>query len=260
MKYLNAYFDEYGFIRQYQEGVMENYIDANFLNSNYWYLMDDNFMMYETFDCFKDNNKLIRYFKNFDYLHGVSESEYSRYTDSNTVSRDNSKGFICMAGRLGEHKWVRRFTLDCIKRGFFYQNKITNQGEKKLFADFCGPEDFATLIRASYNKSYLPLFLPLLLVTDLFFLLNIVIHVIRSFFQPTYCSTVFHTMSCLLQFNQTIHTPFSYIASKLFLFRRKPQGYEEYDVLEACLRRYSRAPYDPPIYNVCKHYNVKELL
>jgi len=262
MKYMDNYLDSSGFICQ-RDNKSENYIDSNFLTSNYlyqsMYLDAKSFVKGVSLDhqghlfnkyYTTSSGKLMRYHKNFDYLKSANKLEYSRYTDYNTVSRDNSMGHIILRAKLGCYAQNRQFLYDIIKRGFTFQNKITVKGEPKFIADLCGPEHLATILRSCWSPDKLKYLYPLFLVLDLFFLLSILVHVIRSYYDSYYCSTVFHTMSAMLQFKETLQTPISKLSTLLFFLRKKPTGYESYGTLESCLRRYSRSSFDPPIYDL----------
>jgi hypothetical protein len=264
MKNMKNFLDPEGFVQQ-KSDKMENFIDSNFLNSNMlyfktklreslWYNNKQVSFMSELFlKKYKEKEGVFRrYYQNFDKLKGADPLEYTRYTDPNHLSRDNSMGHIVLAAEMDYSSEVRSFLWKTIKRKMFFQNKITVKGEKKPFPDFCGPENLAIILRAAFKDKETLLFLmyPLLLVLDTFLLLSMLVLWIRSLFDYNFCSTMLHNASSLLFVKDTLPTPFSIIATKVFLNRKKPKGYESYGVLEACLRRYSRAPYDPPIYEI----------
>jgi hypothetical protein len=169
----------------------------------------------------------------------------------NHVSRDNSMGYIMMLGKFGYHEDVRKILLNIVKRGSFFQNTHTVKGERKLLPDLCGPEQYSVILRASTQKKYLLLLYPLILLLDFFFMLSILIHVVKSHYDPSHTSTINHELSAVLQAKDTVQTPFSWIAEKLFLNYRLPMiGYPDKENLVSCMKYYSRSSYDPPVYEI----------
>lgn len=180
-----------------------------------------------------------------------SPDEVPLYTNPNTLSRDNHIGYLILLGYMGNKSEVRKVAENIIKRGSFFQNKITNKGVKKPFADFCGPSQWSILARAMFNKTDLHTFILPLLILDFFFMLSILVHVLKSWYDPTYASTVYHEVSALVQAKVTIETPFTKIATFLmFKCRRGVKEFPDKSPVVSALKYYSRGKYDPPIYEV----------
>lgn len=255
------YLDEKGFIIQKSRRKI-NAIDSNFLTSGVLYqklvlgdtewidgrplevvgnLVKDNYLTEE--------GHIKRYWKNYEKLTGSNPLETRWYTDPSHVSRDNSMNMIMLLGKLGHHEEVRKILFNIVKRGSFFQNTHTVKGERKFLPDLCGPEQYSVILRASTHKNYLLFLYPLFLFLDLFFLLSILVHVLKSKKDPTYASTVHHYLSAVLQTTDTIQTPFSWLAKKLFLNYRDPvpEFYDKEPIVSA-MKYYSRSDYDPPIY------------
>lgn len=254
MKRIEDYFDDKGFIVQ-RHGIYFNAIDANFLNTNYYYQKlqydkspDTVLKAIEVFEIFQKRPGIIKRYYTRETPKGTKaphSMEQLLWYDSRTVSRDNSMGWIVLAGYLNERESVKIFAKRCLKRFSFFQNTRTVRGEKKIVPDFCSFAEWATIIRACYEKP----FYPLLLFLDLFFLLDIVIKVIKSNYSNDN-STVFHTVSCLYQ-KKDISTFLSNWATILYFnFLVKPKGYENEMPIVANLKQYSDYKYDPPIYEV----------
>jgi hypothetical protein len=257
MKKLERFIDDYTFLVQKTPDHF-NAVDSNFLTTNALYqklASEDNewvngnkctttaiLALYRFFT----NGKIRRY-------HSIQDSEEGRlWTDPRTVSRDNSIGYIILAGFMGETNRVKKIALDILKRGSFFQNTHTTKGKRKFLPDFCGLSTWSIIYRALFQKKSLVLFLYLL---DFFWLLHLIVHVLKSHTKYFQTSTVFHQVSALIQTKLTKETLFSKLGfSFYFLFHRSFKDYfEEGDngVISA-LRYYSRAKYDPPIYDITK--------
>ena len=175
MKEMKHFLDHKGYLFQ-RDGHKFNYIDSNFLTTNCifqkavlgdlgWY----NGRVLSTIatrarDDYSESKGVIRrYHSNFDKILGANPEETRRYTDPNHVSRDNSMGYLMMCGYFGYKSTVRSFMYHTLTRGSFFQNTHTVKGEKKALADFCGPEQWAVLVRAGFPKWVLLLFYPVVL-------------------------------------------------------------------------------------------------
>jgi hypothetical protein len=102
-------------------------------------------------------------------------------------------------------------------------------------------------------KWALILLLPLLLVCDVFFMLSLVFHVLKSCYDPTYASTVYHEVSACFQAKDVFPTPFTAIGRYIFLkFRRPVEGYPAESGVISALKYYSRSSFDPPIFEVSR--------
>lgn len=261
IKNINNFMDYRGFLVQKKPGGHKyNAVDSNFLNTNWAFqslLVEDSKQKRVDADLILKTYRtmpgvLRRYWKNDRNVHNNEESVI--WTDPRTVSRDNSIGYICLAGYMGHYKSMRSFAWGVLKRGSFFQNTRTTKGKPKLVPDFCGLTQWSTLLRACFKPGVLVALYPVLLFLDVFFMLSLIFDVLRSKFKPNHCSTVFHTVSAIMQKRVTLPTPFSALGGWVyFKFLSKPDGYimDEHAVI-SCLRYYSRASYDPPIYNVTK--------
>lgn len=261
MKKMINYLDRKGYLIQ-KSSYKTNMIDSNFLTTNTIYqkaVLGDK----KWFDGkplsdiangamidFRDSEGVIRrYHENYSELKGANPQETNWYKDPRHVSRDNSMGYIMMLGKFGYHDEVRKILFNIVKRGSFFQNTHSVKGERKPLPDLCGPEQYSVILRASTQQNKLLILYPLILFLDLFFFLSILVHTIKSYYDPTHTSTIHHELSAILQAKDTIQTPFSWLAEKIFLKYRLPvKGYPDKEALVSCVKYYSRSDYDPPIY------------
>lgn len=263
MKNIKDYMDKKGYIVQKTPGK-QNMIDSNFLTVNLLY--QKMFLGHsEWFDGrnIKDvatsavmdfssvSGGIRRYWRNFDDLEGANILETARYTDTSTVSRDNSMGYISLLGKLGHHVHARKILLEIVKRGSFFQNTVTVKGVKKTVPDLCGPSQYAIILRSCFSNNTLFFLFPLICVLDTFLFLNQLVHVLQSYYDPTHTSTIHHRITSILRCRDTIQTPFSYLSEKLLVKCRK-KVYSEFGTLESATRYYSRSVYDAPIYDITK--------
>jgi hypothetical protein len=260
MKDFKKYLDKKHLLFQ-KSGSKQNYIDSNFLNTNSLFqksiIGDTNwfnnngleYMSNVMKTTYRANKGVIRrYSDNFGALPGTSSEETTRYNNPNHVSRDNSMGYLMMLSRFGGKAEVSSFMWNTLMRGSFFQNTHTVKGIKKTVPDFCGPEQWALLIRAGFSKPMLILLYPLLMVLDVFLMLNYVWHVLQSFYSPYHTSTVFHMLSGVLLLKTSMQTPCSFIAEKVFLnCRKSPEGYHHKEAIVNAMAYYSRQTYDPPL-------------
>lgn len=259
---MKNYLDKKGFLIQKSDKRI-NCIDSNFLTTNIafqkLYLGEQWVNEYSPLDISKKALKaysdqygvIRRYYENFDTLLGANPEETARYTNPNHVSRDNSMGYMMLSGHVGEKGFVRSFLWKTIKRFSFFQNTHTVKGEKKIVPDFCGPSQYAILLRAALPKFLLVLLYPLILLLDIFYFLSYTFHVIQSRFDPTHTSTVLHMLSGVLMCRSTIQTPFSYLAEKVFInYRKQVPDFEDEEPIVSAMKYYSRKSYDPPVYEV----------
>lgn len=262
MKKIKDFLDKRQYLIQKSDSKI-NCIDSNFLTTNIalqkfylgenWVNGDDLILVSKSIlKDYSDRYGVIRrYYENFDKLLGSNPEETKRYKNPNHVSRDNSMGYLMLSGHIGKKGFVRQFIINMLKRGSFFQNTHTVKGEKKLVPDFCGPSQYALLLRAGLPQPLLILLYPLLLIVDFFYLLSYTFHVLQSWYDPTHTSTVPHMLSGVLTCRSTIQTPFSYLAEKVFInYRKQVPNYEDKEPIVSALKYYSRKPYDPPIYLV----------
>jgi len=263
-KVITDFLDNKGYLIQ-KDNVSQNMIDSNFLTSNMLYqktlLGDDawfngislsqtthNFLV----DYTTPEGLIRRYYKDFtgdQVPSGADEAETSRYTNPNHVSRDNSLGFIMMLGKFGYRKAARSLLYKILLRGSFFQNNIKVNGDKKLLPDLCGFEQYSILLRACFTRKTLLLLYPLILFLDMFFLLSIILHVLKSYYDPTHTSTCLHELSAVAQAKDTLDTPFTILARYLFLNKRRPvPEFPDKEPIVSALKYYSRFTYDPPIF------------
>jgi hypothetical protein len=255
------FLDEKGFVIQ-KSATKQNMIDSNYLTTNLIYQklvlgdsnwFDGNGLPYtagHAAAAYSHSKGYIRrYWRNYAQLIGANPQETIRYTLPNHVSRDNSMGYIMMLGKLGLHSQAREVLFNIIKRGSFFQNTHTVKGVKKIVPDFCGPEQYSVILRSCFSKNILLLMYPLLMLLDCFFLLNVIVHVAKSYYDPTHTSTCHHGLSAVLQNRDTYRTPASFIAEKLYLSVRKSvPNYPDSEPVVSAVKYYSRAEYDAPIY------------
>lgn len=263
-KVITDFLDNKGYLIQ-KDASRQNMIDSNFLTSNMLYqkalLGDHSWFNGNVLPWVARNVKddyrtpegsIRRYYKDFtgDQVPiGADEAETSRYTNPNHVSRDNSLGFIMMLGKFGYRKAARSLLYKILLRGSFFQNTHTVSGTKKFLPDLCGLEQYSIILRACFTPPILLLLLPLLLVTDLFFLLSIAVHVVKSYYDPTHTSTCLHELSAVAQAKDTFDTPFTILARYLFLNKRRPvPEFPDKEPIVSALKYYSRFTYDPPIF------------
>ena len=249
-----------------------NCIDSNFLTSNTIYqkavMGDHSWINGRSLsniasvarDAYRADKGLIRrYNKNYGSLPGANSEETKRYTDPNHCSRDNSIGYIIMLGKYGYTDDVKDISLNIIKRGSLFQNKIKVDGSKKFMPDLCDPGQYGILMRAALSKSDLYLGYLVLMICDLFMLLNVGIHVLQSKKDPTHTSTVYHMISALMQAKDTVETPFSKLATYLLLNKRSGvPGFEHDEPVVSAMKYYSRTSYDPPLEEIVER-SVKYL-
>lgn len=255
------FLDDNGFLRQIDSRKV-NYIDTNFLTTNtiYQKIMLGDIFWYDKSNIESTankclhmlyrNGKIIRYYKNFPMLIGTSTLETIRYTDYRTVSRDNSMGYLILAGHMGQKDKVKKFMWDTLLRFSFFQNTLTVKGERKLLPDLCGPSQWSVLLRAGFTKPSLILMYPLLLVLDFFYMLSYIFHVARSYTNPSHTSTVHHMLSAVIQAKKNVPTVFTYIAEKVFKMRKQVTDFKRADSLTSAMSYYSRQTYDPKIEHV----------
>jgi hypothetical protein len=260
MKNFKGYQDKKGYLIQ-KSKTKQNMIDSNFLTTNAIFqkaVIGDtewlngnglSYMAHQARIDYRESEGVIRrYYENFGKLIGSESAETRIYTNPDHVSRDNSMGYLMMCGHFGFKSDVRAFLWNTIKRGSFFQNRITVKGEEKTLPDLCGPENYAVLLRAALPKWALVLLYPLLLVLDSFLLLSYVWHVIQSRFDATHTSTVLHMLSGLLLCRTTIQTPFSKLAEIIFLnCRSHVREFEDKEPVVSAVKYYSRKSYDPPM-------------
>lgn len=256
--YILRYFaDETGFLVQKHNDKI-NAVDSNFLTTNALYQAsvsgDDKWLdSLSVKACsilaihrFMKDGKLIRYQKNIDTEEG------KLWTDPRTVSRDNSLGYIILAGHLGESNRLKSYALDILKRGSFFQNTHTTKGERKFLPDFCGPGAWSIILRAIFqNRTSKLILYPL----DFFWSLSLILHVLKSHTKYFQTSTCFHEVSAIIQSKLTVQTLFSRIGSHVYLNYRKKfdEPYYDDNGVVSALKYYSRAKYDPPIYEITKN-------
>ena len=261
MKQLRDFLDNKGYLIQKKVPTATRYnaIDSNFLNSNTIYqqlLVNDTPKLRKKANNFlrdfqHEPGVLRRYYKN-DINVQINDYELNDecpyWKNPLTVSRDNSMGFIVLAGYMGRHDIMRKFALKTLMRGSFFQNKMTVKWEKKPIPDICGLGTWSTLLRSCFTKKQLYFMYPLLLILDFFFMLNLLFDTAFSYYDPDDCSTIYHTMSAIYQKKLTIETPFSFLGSLIYVnYRQSPPGFEKDHNIVGCLKHYSDASYDPPI-------------
>lgn len=268
MKKLDNFRDVKGYLVYKKHASAERYnaIDSNFLNSNTFYQQlltkESHHVRYAANRFIKEFQHapgiLRRYYKN-DRDVQINDQELNDecpyWMQPETVSRDNSMGFIVLAGYLGRYDVVRKFAVYTLKRGSFFQNVKTNKWEDKLVPDFCGLSQWATILRSCFGKKALIGLFPVLCVLDFFFMLALIWDVLYFRVNHHDYSTVFHTLSAVMQKKMTVQTPFSAIGCYVYLnYLPAPTDYNPKKAddhrIVACLKYYSNASYEPPIYDV----------
>ena len=243
-KKLIDFTDEKGCLVQKHLNGVYNAIDSNYLTTNYLYqdYVAGNANILSLGKCFEfldDKNNIIRYWENKDM-----DSESRLWSDSRTVSRDNSMGIICCLVELQEKEIIRKLAKDILKRKSFFQNVLTVKGVENI-PDYCIAE-WAVILRGLGTKMLYPLYYGF----DFLFMLSTVIYIIKNKTDNNYNSPLFHMVSQVECINRNSSTFFGKI-SKWLMYNHIPGNkiYTDKEPVISQLMEYSRMHYDPPIYN-----------
>lgn len=140
-------------------------------------------------------------------------------------SRDQQSAVVIGAGFSKNFPLVSSLFLNHLKRFGLYQNFQINgidvDGKKKFIqGDIATPEHFNLYVRA---LNLWPLY-PLLLLGDLFTVLNSLIIIYKSYRDADDTSNDLNHIAVCLQAKKSLPTPISYLARKLYRWFRKNAG------------------------------------
>lgn len=166
------------------------------------------------------------------YVRHPKISNPSWASNPRCFSRDQQRSLVVVMGSLKQKKKLWQIFWNHIKRGGFYQNDQEIDGKKKL-ADFASLNILGEYIRASYMAGIIPITVlwPVLLATDLFMLLEVVIN-----FIPWYNHNCWNNpdnadddnlIVSLLQAKKSLPTPISWLARKIYKWYRPIAGYTD---------------------------------
>lgn len=269
MKQLNDFRIKTDYLCQVKGAGRYNAIDANFLTCNFevqkFFATGKKPLRNEHIKAFSKLGSIVRFpFKHY------QDEESRLWDDPRTVSRDNSLGCLIalnlLCGKYGLSE-CRAFALKTIKRWSFFQNTHTVKGNKKLLPDWCGPDSWAVLLRACFEPGNSKALGLMLMPLDLMFTVNIMVFLVHCFFVRDYNSPLFHMISTVYFCNHS-HGNIVTRFNKWLLLTKTPVN-KEYSIKSGYFRRewkegfnkkyggvisqlgeYSRASYDPPIYDV----------
>lgn len=234
-------------VQKYSSGRF-NAVDSAYLTTNYIYQNyiggKDHINGLNLAYAFIDENFMFRRFP----ISHDQDSESRNWSNTNNCSRDNSMGTICCLTELGDHIAMKKVAKNIFKNKSFFQNTHTVKGIKKeVPPDFCIAE-WSVIYRGMLKEENRKWHYPVLLVLDLLMLINILIYIIKNWFDKTYNSPLFHMISTILCITRNSGT-FVGAISKWMLFNLLPQcpGYEDDSPVISQLMEYSRMNYDPPI-------------
>jgi hypothetical protein len=224
-------------------------VDSMFLTANTYYFLQRKFHFSPFYTKVGDEFFARRFYQ-------AGARANAPYNQPSNLSRDNHIGFINYLGWTGETELAKSAAKQILLRGSFFQNTHTTLGERKLLPDFCGPSSWACIVRACSLHSLVAF--PLLFILDALALLQTCFTV---FFTPAdKASTVYHTLATLHRGTVKQPTVFSKLSWKCFVnWRKKVPGYEAESGVISALMYYSRASYDPPIFEIAKQF-LKENL
>lgn len=165
----------------------------------------------------KDKALLHRYpHAGFTYSEGSEawRPKEARFNHPSNLSGDNTIPFIILAGELKMTTLVKKLFKAHVSRGFFYQNKFTNNGEVKFVPDFM-------LFHTSIFIRSAGVLAPLLYLTDLMLLMNIVIHVLASHYKADNTASEMNFYFSLVQSERNTPTFWSKLAIWVYKKRAK---------------------------------------
>lgn len=136
------------------------------------------------------------------------------WSDTREFSRDQQSSIVIANTFMNNKQVLRRILWEHVKRFGFYNNSVAN-GKYKI-PDFAMPQHWGFYVRAFQSK---PLY-PFLLFSDLFLMLDSVIFVAKSYYNPDDVSDDLNHIMALVQAKLVMSTPFSFLARKIYsLFR-----------------------------------------
>ncbi len=198
----------------------------------------------------------------------VRHPDYTKwYSNPNHFSRDQQSAVVIAAGFSGNQALVLNLMKQHLKRFGAYQNfgfnRIDVDGNKKFITgDIASPEHFNLYFRALN----LYILYPLLLIGDLFTLLNSLIIIYKSYIDPDDTSNDLNHICVLLQSKKVMPTPISWLARKLYRRFRKNAGPSNDNRLpgfgpQSALDYYfaDKISSSPPINELFRNFLEKEL-
>lgn len=210
----------------------DRYVDSMFLTTNTAYQLNDKNLFEKTFYCFYNGTDFMRYLQN---------EENGRLNSSpKNLSRDNFIGMLICLGHFEKKDILKQEALKILKRGSFYQNTRTYLYNKPKIPDFAGPVSWAVILKGLGYKN---------IILDLFVLMMSIYAVLKSRIVPDHASTVYHEVSTFDYLKQ--NSFLTKLANLLYnKYRKGVEGYPSSNGVVSALKYYSRAVYDPPIYEV----------
>lgn len=139
------------------------------------------------------------------YSRGTYVRNPVHYNDPSDFSRDQTIPLILAMGAQGRTKELKALMKEQYKRATRYQN-----------GDLALPQDWGYYIR---GFRFWPLY-PVLLLGDLFLLLNSIIRCVAPLFNSDNVSDDINHTLALLQAQYYMPTPFSYVARKFYKYAR----------------------------------------
>lgn len=241
--------DEKGCLVQKHSSSKYNAIDSNFLTTNFLYqeyICDPgNIFSLKKVYCFiNKESQFTRYWKDEGF-----DTESSNWTEQRTVSRDNSMGAFCCLVELEDTVMVRYMAMKIIKRKSFFQNVWSVKGIEKT-PDYCIAE-WSVILRGIFDKKNSWKLYVLYYLFDFLFLLSTVIYIVKNYTDNNYNSPLFHMVSQVECINRRCSTFWGKI-SKWLMYNFIPGNkiYTHSEPVVSQVLEYSRAHYDPPVYEV----------
>lgn len=147
------------------------------------------------------------------------------WRDPCVFSRDQQRSLTIAMGAYGQRKRLYRLTWELIKRFGFYQNTCTAEFKKKI-PDVSSPENWAEIFRAFWQaKCYWAIFTyPLILIGDAWKILGI-LTAYPSWKNNPDDADDDNLILSTLQARESLPTPLSYLARKLYSKIRPVAGY-----------------------------------
>lgn len=197
---------------------------------------------------------------------GIRHPEATKWwSNSKFFSRDQQSAVVIGAGFSNNQVLVLSLFKNHLKRFGLYQNFQINSldvdGKKHFIqGDMATPEHFNYYVRALNLWALYPV----LLIGDLFMLLNSIIIVIKSIFDADDTSNDLNHICALLQAKRKLPTPISWLARKVYRFFRMNAGQTQNTRLSGfgpltALQHYFRSKGAPPMDVLFQGFLEKEL-
>jgi len=188
-------------------------------------------------------------FSGQNYIYGAegSRPKYAHFNNPWNLSGDNTIPIIVALGELGNTPLVKKALVAHIKRGAFYQNSFTNNGERKTLPDYM-LFHLSIFLRAINS----PFLYPLLLLSDFLFFLNVIFHVMESRFKKDNTASELNYLMPLVQSERFYPTPWSKLA--VFFYKRRGRIYNDEEPITGAVREFFtiRGDKRPPMHIILK--------